>query len=123
MAKCDEGYLCQVCGEEVKRLIDSSLYLQYVIGWIPSTDLQKHPEIHLRCNPNLAQFIDAPEHFAPMTAEGPFDRRQLDPKFAAERTDLVTRGYLRLRHLQRDRSLPIDGYPVIDQQQIGSSGS
>ena len=37
MAKCDEGYLCEVCGLEVEGLTDSALYLQFVIGWI-------HPE-------------------------------------------------------------------------------
>ncbi len=115
MAKCDQGYLCQVCGGEVSRLIDSSLYLQFVIGWIPADQLQQHPDIHLKCNPNLSQFIDAPEFFEPMIAEGPFDRRQLDTSFVSQRTALITQGYLRLRHLQRDRSLPIEKYPLDGQ--------
>lgn len=112
MARCDEGYLCQVCREEVGRLIDSSLYLQYVIGWISSEELQKHPDIHLRCNPNLSQFIQAPELFPPIEVDGPFDKRNLDPGFTAQRVELITRGYLRLRQLQTDRSLPIQDYPM-----------
>lgn len=112
MAKCDEGYLCQVCGKEVSRLIDSSLYLQFVIGWIPVDQLQQQPDIHLRCNPSLSQFIDAPEFFEPISIDGPSDRRQLDATFVASRTALVTKGYLRLRQLQRDRSPTIDQYPL-----------
>jgi hypothetical protein len=112
MAKCDEGYLCPICGEEVKRLIDSSLYLQYVIGWIKTDELQKTPDIHLRCNPNLAQFIESEEFKPPVTAEGPFDRRLLDPEFVKQRTQLISAGYQRLRQLQRDRSMPIEQYPI-----------
>ena len=26
MAKCDEGYLCQVCGHEVEQIVESDLY-------------------------------------------------------------------------------------------------
>lgn len=112
MARCDEGYLCKVCGDEVSRLIDSSLYLQYVIGWIPPEQLHLHPDIHLKCNPNLSQFIDAPEFFDQVFAEGSFDRRTLDSAFVAQRVQLITRGYMRLRELQRDRSLPIEYYPL-----------
>lgn len=115
MAKCDEGYICPVCGDEVKRLIDSSLYLQYVIGWIPAEELHLTPDIHLHCNPNLAQFIDSPE-FPAITVEGPFDRRLLDAAFVAERVEQITRGYQRLRHLQRDRSLPIEQYPLVERE-------
>ncbi len=34
MAKCEEGYLCDVCGEDVAELADSDLYLRYVIGMV-----------------------------------------------------------------------------------------
>lgn len=112
MARCDEGYLCAVCGQEVKRLIDSSLYLQYVLGWISIEHLQSTPDVHLRCNPGLAQFIDSPNFQPPVNCEGDFDRGRLDPDFCAERTQLVTRGYLRLGELQKDRSLPIERYPM-----------
>jgi hypothetical protein len=111
MARCDQGYLCEVCGEEVERLIDSSLYLQYVLGWVAAEALPQHAEVHLRCNPNLAQFIDSPE-FEPVLVDGPFDRRQLDAEFARQRAELITGGYQRLRQLQRDRSLTIDRYPI-----------
>ena len=32
MAKCEEGYLCDVCGGDVAEITDSDLYLRYVIG-------------------------------------------------------------------------------------------
>ena len=113
MAKCDEGYLCEVCGEEVERLDESALYLQYVIGWVDPETLHTRRECHLRCSPLLAQFIDEP-HFSPsVTVEGEMDRRLLDPKFAADRAELVTRGYVRLRELQRHRSsLSVSEYPL-----------
>jgi hypothetical protein len=111
MARCDEGYLCSVCGEEVKRLIDSSLYLQYVLGWVAAEQLTFLPESHLRCNPNLSQFIRCPE-FPAVTVEGEFDCRRLEPAVVEERIQLITRGYLRLRQLQRDRSQSIDHYPL-----------
>ena len=57
MAKCDEGYLCEVCGKPVKSITDSHLYLRYVIGEIDSRALLSVPEKHIRCDPDLAQFI------------------------------------------------------------------
>lgn len=32
MAKCDEGYLCEVCGQDVAEISQSDLYLRYVVG-------------------------------------------------------------------------------------------
>ena len=94
--------------------LDSSLYLQYVIGWIGIDQLQTTPDIHLRCNPGLAQFIETPDFMPPVVCDGEFDRRRLDSVFCAERTQLVTQGYLRLRELQKNRNLPIDQYPLSD---------
>jgi hypothetical protein len=113
MAKCDEGYLCEVCGDEVEGLTESALYLQFVIGWIDPETLHTRRESHLRCQPNLAQFIDD-ERFAPcVQVEGPFDRRLLDPEFAHQRAKLVTRGYQRLWELQTSRrGLTVVDYPL-----------
>ena len=57
MARCDQGYLCRVCGKEVEDIVDSELYLRFVIGEIDPETLHTQPECHLRCNPTLAQFI------------------------------------------------------------------
>ena len=110
MAKCDEGYLCEVCGEEVKHLTDSDLYLRYVIGMIDPETLHTTPERHIQCNPVLAQFIQDDE-FADIIVDGEFDRRRLDPEFANQREQLVTRGWRRLKELA-DLDLPIVDYPL-----------
>ncbi|WP_442481243.1 hypothetical protein [Aeoliella sp. SH292] len=110
MAKCDEGYLCEVCGEDVASLVDSDLYLRYVIGMIDPEVLHTSKERHLRCNPALAQFI-VDEKFAPVIAEGHFDKRELDPQFVSEREQVVTRGWHRLRELV-SLDLPIIEYPL-----------
>lgn len=110
MAKCEEGYLCDVCGEEVERICDSDLYLRYVIGFVDPENLHTTAERHVRCNPSLAQFIADPE-FPAVTVEGPFDKRQLDPAFVAERETLVTAGWKRLQEVERS-GLPITEYPL-----------
>ena len=112
MAKCDEGYLCEVCGEPVERLDESALYLQYVIGWIDPETLHTRRECHLACSPSLAQFIDHPD-FTTVSVDGDFDRRKLDQGFVADRVKLVTEGFTRLRELQRHRSeLSVVDYPL-----------
>ena len=84
MAKCDEGYLCDVCGEDVAQVTDSQLYLQYVIGELDPELLHTTAERHIRCNPVLAQFIVDPE-FTPVQVDGDFDKRKLDADFVKER--------------------------------------
>ena len=110
MAKCEEGYLCDICGRDVEELTDSQLYLSYVIGEFDPELLHTTAERHLRCNPVLAQFIVDPE-FERVWAEGEFDKRELDPSFVKAREILVTRGYRRLVEL-RGRELPILEYPL-----------
>ncbi|QDU56351.1 hypothetical protein [Aeoliella mucimassa] len=110
MAKCDEGYLCEVCGNDVAKITDSDLYLRYVIGLIDPEVLHTQQERHLRCNPTLAQFIVHPD-FEPVVVEGDFDKRLLDEAFALERERLVTRGWERLREVIK-LDLPIIKYPL-----------
>lgn len=110
MAKCDQGYLCEVCGIDVADITDSDLYLRYVIGEIDSRALLSAPERHLRCNPVQAQFIVDPA-FEPVVVEGPFDKRVLDPIDVQQREDLVTRGWRRLQEVRALR-LPISDYPL-----------
>tara|TARA_R110002049_G_scaffold2750_9_gene22359 strand:+ start:28191 stop:28562 length:372 start_codon:yes stop_codon:yes gene_type:complete len=95
MAKCDEGYLCEVCGDDVSSIVDSDLYLRYVIGELDPEVLHTSPERHIRCNPVLAQFIQH-DSFATVVVDGDFGQSQLDAAYNAERTRLVTRGYERL---------------------------
>lgn len=98
MAKCEEGYLCDVCGADVEEITDSDLYLRFVIGMVDPETLHTTRERHIRCNPALAQFIVA-DDFTPTAVTGPFDKRLLDAKFVRERELLVTRGWRRLHEL------------------------
>src|SRR5690242_8168828 len=99
MAKCEEGYLCEVCGGDVEEIVDSDLYSRYVIGELDPEVLHTSRERHVRCNPVLAQFIVDPE-FAPLVVmEGAFDKRLLDPAYVQARESLVTRGWRRLREV------------------------
>jgi hypothetical protein len=110
MAKCEEGYLCDVCGGDVDGLAESDLYLRYVIGLLDPETLHTTRERHIRCNPSLAQFIVA-DDFEPLTVEGSFDKRLLDPLFVRQRETLVTRGWRRLHELA-GLDLPILDYPL-----------
>lgn len=110
MAKCDEGYMCDVCGKDVGSMVDSDLYLRYVIGMIDPEALHIASERHLRCNPTLAQFI-VDQQFGSVACPGDFDKRHLDASFVREREQLVTRGWHRLRELV-SLDLPIIEYPL-----------
>ena len=110
MAKCEEGYLCEVCGQDVAEITDSDLYLRYVIGLLDPEVLHTSRERHIRCNPTLAQFI-ADDDFPPVDVDGPFDKRLLDPAYARQQETLVTRGYRRLKEIA-GLDLPIVDYPL-----------
>ena len=110
MAICEQGYLCDVCGEDVADLNDSDLYLRYVLGEVAPESLHVTPERHIRCNPVLAQFIVA-EGFEPVEASGFFAKAELAPDFVAEEEARVTRGYLRLIEVT-GLELPIVDYPL-----------
>ncbi|MEX2138566.1 MAG: hypothetical protein WD894_04855 [Pirellulales bacterium] len=110
MAKCEEGYLCEVCGEDVAELTDSDLYLRYVIGLLDPEVLHTSRERHIRCNPTLAQFI-VDDEFPPISVGGAFDKRLLDPIFVRQQETLVSRGYRRLKEIAA-LDLPILDYPL-----------
>lgn len=110
MAICEQGYLCDVCGQDVADLSESDLYLRYVLGEVAPEVLHVTPERHIRCNPILAQFIVA-EGFEPVEADGFFAKSGLDPEFVAEEEARVTRGYLRLLEVA-GLGLPIVEYPL-----------
>ena len=110
MAKCEEGYLCEICGKDVEEITDSDLYLRFVIGMLDPETLHTASERHIRCNPTLAQFIvDA--RFDAIQIDGPFDKRQLDPDYVRQRERLVTRGWKRLREVA-PLDIPIVEYPL-----------
>jgi hypothetical protein len=123
MAKCDEGYLCDVCGQDVAEITDSDLYLRYIAGLLDPEVLHTTRERHIRCDPTLAQYIVA-DDFEPVTVAGPFDKRQLDPNYVRERETLISRGWQRLKEVATSGG-PIIEYPLpeviarIKQRSIG----
>jgi len=114
MAKCEEGYLCEVCGEDVEEITDSDLYLRFVIGMVDPETLHTSRERHIRCNPTLAQFI-IDDEFPRVSVEGDFDKRRLDPSHVASKEQLLTRGWRRLRQLA-GMDVPITEYPLPEVQ-------
>ena len=111
MAKCDEGYLCSICGKDVENVTSSDLYLRFVIGQLDPELLHTSPEKHILCNPELAQFIVA-DDFKPVAVDGPFSKTQLDPTFVAVQEKLVTRGWNRLKEIHKFRDVSILEFPL-----------
>ncbi len=112
MAKCDEGYRCEVCGQDVTSIVDSDVYLRFVIGELDPEVLHTSPERHIRCNPVLAQFIEHAD-FDPIVVAGDFSMQDLDPEFRRQRTNLVSRGYVRLLEIAAtDGDRDVTMYPL-----------
>jgi hypothetical protein len=105
MAKCDEGYRCEVCGRDVESIIESDLYLRYILGEVPLDRLHRLPERHICCNPELAQYI-VDQAFPAVRCEGPFAAEMLDSSFVRAEQQRVTRAWRRLR------TIPVLGLTV-----------
>jgi hypothetical protein len=110
VVRCEQGYLCDVCGDEVEAITDSDLYLRYIMGEVSPLALPSQRERHIRCNPATAQYIVDPA-FAPVPFEGLFAKGQLDPAYVATQEDLVTRAWRRLQEIPR-LGLAIPEYPL-----------
>src|ERR1700676_4525035 len=110
MARCEKGYLCEVCGQDVGEITDSDLYLRYVLGEVPPEELHLRRECHIRCNPERAQYIVDPA-FVPVRCDGFFAKETLDIAFVAAEEQRVTRGWRRLQEIP-SLGLPILDYPL-----------
>ena len=111
MAKCDEGYLCSVCGEDVESITDSELYLRYVVGLLDPELLHATPEKHIRCNPTLAQFIVA-DDFEPVIVDNEFSKTHLDSDLVKQKEELITRGWQRLNEIRSLGEISILEFPL-----------
>jgi hypothetical protein len=110
VVRCEEGYLCDVCGRDVEAITESDLYLRYVMGEVSPLELPTLRERHVRCNPATAQYINDPA-FTPVRCDGPFARDNLDAAYAAEQERLVTRAWRRLQEIPK-LGIPIPEYPL-----------
>jgi hypothetical protein len=108
--RCDEGYICEVCGSAVEAITESDLYLRYVLGEVPLAKLHRERERHVRCNPAVAQYIADPI-FSEIIYEGPFAKNGLDLEYIAQETARVTAGWRRLQALPT-LGLPVSDYPL-----------
>jgi hypothetical protein len=115
MARCEQGYLCDVCGRDVEAITESDLYLRYVLGEVPIFRLQQTRERHIRCNPAVAQYVVDPA-FAPLECDGPFDKRQLDAEYVAAEEARITRGWRRLQEIP-SLGIALDEYPLQQQSE------
>jgi hypothetical protein len=112
MAACDQGYLCDVCGTDVEAIIESDLYLRYIMGEVSPLELTRQPERHIRCNPATAQYIVDPA-FEPVVCEGMFAKANLDREFVRAQEILVTRAWRRLQEIPT-LGLTIPEYPLAE---------
>ena len=110
MAACDQGYLCDVCGNDVEAIIDSDLYLRYIMGDVSPLDLPRQRERHIRCNPATAQYIIDPA-FEPVVCDGMFAKANLDADFEQAQETLVTRAWRRLQEIPT-LGVAIPEYPL-----------
>lgn len=109
MARCDEGYRCEVCGRDVDAITESDLYLRYVLGEVPLERLHLQPERHIRCNPALAQYV-VDVNFEPVICTGPFSKNHLDGDYVAKEEERVSQGWRRLQMIPT-LGLQITEYP------------
>ena len=110
MAKCELGYLCDVCGKDVEDITQSDLYLRFVMGQVRPDELHRTPERHIRCNPTVAQFIVDPA-FESVRVDGPFAKEHLDPNYVREQESLVTLAWRRLQEIPQ-LGIHIIEYPL-----------
>jgi hypothetical protein len=110
MARCDEGYRCDVCGEDVEGIPISDLYLRYVLGEVDPLKLPTARERHIRCNPAVAQYI-VDEAFPPVVLDGVFAKANLDPESVQQEEERITRGWRRLQEIPQ-LGIPLTEFPL-----------
>ena len=111
MALCDQGYLCDVCGGEVEEIVESDLYLRYVLGEVRPEQLHILKERHVRCNPVVAQFIVDPG-FDPVHCDGIFAKVNLDSIEVGQQEARISRGWRRLQEIPKLGLATIQEYPL-----------
>jgi hypothetical protein len=121
MARCEQGYLCDVCGQDVEQITESDLYLRYVLGEVSPLALPKERERHIRCNPAMAQYIVDPA-FEQTRCEGVFAKEGLDPAFVREQEERVTRAWRRLQQIPT-AGVAITEYPLPEVQEAWKKSS
>jgi hypothetical protein len=94
----------------VESIGDSLLYLRFVMGEVTPEALARSPDRHIRCHPEVAQFI-IDDKFPAQHCDGLFAKSGLDSAFVAAEERRVTRGWRRLQEVLT-LSISIDEYPL-----------
>ncbi|GIW80764.1 MAG: hypothetical protein KatS3mg105_2571 [Gemmatales bacterium] len=102
--------MCDVCGQEVASITESDLYLRFILGEVRMEELTTSRERHIRCHPELAQFIVSSD-FEPVHCQGVFAKEHLDAAFVAEQQARVTRAWRRLQDVAK-KPIPLHEYPL-----------
>lgn len=110
MAACDTGYICDVCGHDVEAIVESDLYLRYIMGEVSPLELPRQRERHIRCNPAVAQYI-VDSAFEAVVCEGMFAKANLDAAYVRAQEELATRAWRRLQEIP-SLGLAIPEYPL-----------
>jgi len=110
MARCDEGYRCDVCGLDVEGIPESDLYLRYVLGEVDPLNLTSAQERHIRCNSAVAQYIVDPT-FPLVQCQSLFAKANLDPEFVRQEEERITRAWRRLQEIPT-LGIPITEFPL-----------
>jgi hypothetical protein len=121
MAKCDEGYRCEVCGLDVEAIVESDLYLRYVLGEVLLELLHRLPERHIACNPALAQYIVDPD-FPPVICDGTFGKSNMDSNYVRAEEARVTCCWRRLQAIPT-LGLTVAEYPLSVTPDADSDGA
>ena len=89
----------------MEAIIESDLYLRYILGEVSPEHLPRMRERHIRCNPATAQFIVDPA-FESIACPGVFAKEQLDPAYVAEQEERALAGTVAqtLAELRAERS-------------------
>ena len=116
MARCDAGYFCHVCGGYVESVVESDLYLRYVLGEVEFEALFTAPDAHIPCNPVLAQYITDPAYrpddgITPPKLAPELRKERLPPEETAAREARVTAGWRRLQQVPGS-GWAIQDYPL-----------
>ena len=111
MAKCDEGYLCDVCGQDVAELTDSDLYLRYIIGLLDPEVLHTTKRAPHPLQPD-ARPVHRRRRFRAGRRRRPVRQTPARPqRSSANRKRLITRGWHRLKEVA-SLGIPIIEYPL-----------
>jgi len=111
MSHCDEGYNCDRCGEYVENVRESELYLRFVLGAVPLSELPLKHAPHLLCAPEFAQFIVDPAFPAVSCDDPALAKENLPPEVRARQEQLFTRAWRRLQEVA-EAGIPVDEYPL-----------